>query len=98
MDLTNMSPEERLVAEQAVATLRALTQAAAEAPMGQGMNALEAVIHDKGFEHLRQMIAVAGASRGEAQKKGSASRPAPAAKAANSKGSAHGRFSPASGM
>jgi hypothetical protein len=40
--------------------------------MGQGMNALEAVIHDQGKEHLRQMMSLAAASRPEAQKKGSA--------------------------
>jgi hypothetical protein len=85
MDFSRLSAEERLVAEQAVVTLRALTEAAARAPMGQGMNVLESVIHDKGFEHLRQMIAVAGASHSEAQKKGSASKGVAAAAQANSK-------------
>jgi hypothetical protein len=72
MEIKGMTPEERLVAEQAVLTLRLLKEAAARAPMGQGMNALEAVIHDQGKEHLRQMMSLAAASRPEAQKKGSA--------------------------
>jgi hypothetical protein len=86
MNWQDMTLEERLVAEQAVATLRALKQAAAEAPRGQGMNVLEAVIHDKGWDHLRRMMTLAAASRPEAQKKGSAARPANADNPASSKG------------
>ena len=85
MESKDMTSEERLVAEQAVLTLRALKSAAATAPMGQGMSVLEAVIHDKGQEHLRHMMSLAAASRPEAQKRGSASRLAPAAKNASSK-------------
>jgi hypothetical protein len=85
MDLSALSDSERLVAEQAVLTLRALEQAAATAPYGKGLATLEAVIHDKGFEHLRNMLSVASASRPEAQKKGSASSLAPADKKANSR-------------
>jgi hypothetical protein len=85
MDLSALSDSERLVAEQAVLTLRALEQAAAAAPYGKGLATLEAVIHDKGFEHLRNMLSVASASRPEAQKKGSASSLAPAGKKASSR-------------
>lgn len=85
MEWKGMTPEERLVAEQAVLTLRQLKEAAAQAPMGQGMNALEAVIHNQGKEHLRQMMSLAAASRPEAQKKGSASRGVPAGGSASSK-------------
>jgi hypothetical protein len=85
MDLSALSDSERLVAEQAVLTLRALEQAAATAPHGKGLATLEAVIHDKGYEHLRNMLSVASASRPEAQKKGFASSLAPAAKKANSR-------------
>jgi len=85
MDLAKLSDSERLVAEQAVLTLRALEQAAATAPHGNGLSTLEAVIHDKGFEHLWNMLSVASASRPEAQKKGAASSLAPAAKKANSR-------------
>lgn len=71
MDWKGMTSEERLVAEQAVLTLRALQDAAAQAPMGQGMSVLESVIHDKGREQLLTMMNLAAASRPEAQKKGS---------------------------
>ena len=72
MDLSRLSARERLVAEQAVLTLRTLDKAADESPQGQGLNRLEAVIHDKGFEHLRQMMSHAISAREEAQKKGPA--------------------------
>ena len=85
MDLANLSDSERLVAEQAVLTLRALEHAAATAPYGRGLATLEAVIHDKGFEHLRNMLSVASASRPEAQKKGFALNPVPAAGTRNSR-------------
>jgi hypothetical protein len=85
MDMSKLSDSERLVAEQAVLTYRALEQAAATAPHGKGLATLEGVIHDKGLEHLRTMLSVAAASRTEAQKKGSASARVPAAGAANSK-------------
>jgi hypothetical protein len=85
MDWSQLSDSERLVAEQAVLTLRALEQAAATAPHGQGLATLEAVIHDKGFEHLRNMLSVASASRPEAQKKGSVSSPVRAETKASSR-------------
>jgi hypothetical protein len=83
MDFSKLTDRERLVAEQAVTTYRALEQAAATAPMGKGLATLENVIHDKGFEHLRKMLATAAASRSEAQKKGSVSGPVPAGAGAN---------------
>jgi hypothetical protein len=73
MDLSKLSDRERLAAEQAVLTLRALDRAADAAPMGQGLAFLEAAIADKGFEHLRNMMSLAVNAREEAQKKGSAS-------------------------
>jgi hypothetical protein len=78
MDLSKLSPEERLVAEQAVLTLRALNEAAGRAPHGHGLASLEAVVHDKGFEHLRNMLTVAAAARPEGQKRGPASGGVPA--------------------
>jgi hypothetical protein len=86
MDLTKLSERERLVAEQAVATYRALEQATMDAPCGTGWAALEAVIHDKGFEHLRKMMTVAASARPEAQKKGFASGRVGAAKRSSSSG------------
>lgn len=85
MDWSKLSDRERLVAEQAVLTLRALDQAADTAPMGQGLAVLEAVVTDKGFAHLRNMMSVVANARDEAQKKGSASGAAPAAKIRNSR-------------
>jgi hypothetical protein len=85
MEWSKLSGQERLVAEQAVLTLRALNQAADAAPHGHGMDALEAVIHDKGFEHLRTMMSAAANARPEAQKKGSASSLAFAAAKPSSK-------------
>jgi hypothetical protein len=61
-----------------------LEQAAASAPVGQGLATLERVIHDKGFEHLRTLLSTAIASQPEAQKKGPVSGRVPAAGAASS--------------
>jgi hypothetical protein len=85
MDMSKLTDSERLVAEQAVLTYRALERAAATAPHGKGLATLEGVIHDKGFEHLRNMLSVAAASQAEAKKKGPASAPVRAADAASSK-------------
>ena len=79
MDLSNLSDRERLIAEQAVETLRALDRAADDAPHGQGLARMEAAIHDRGFGLLRAMMSATAGARDEAQKKGSrASAPAPA--------------------
>jgi len=72
LNLSELSARERLAAEQAVLTLRALDKAADEAPQGEGLNRLEGVIHEQGFEHLRQMLSSAIGAREEAQKRGSA--------------------------
>ncbi len=73
MDFSKLTPEERLAAEQAVLTLRALNEAADAAPMGQGLACLEAVIHEQGFDHLRRLMTLAASARPEAQKRGPAS-------------------------
>ena len=91
MDLTKLSPEERLVAEQAVLTLRALNDAADRAPHGGGLASLEAVIHDKGFGHLRDMLTLAANARPEGQKKGPASGGVPAGPRPSSRTSTRGR-------
>ena len=91
MDLSTLSDRERLVAEQAVLTYRALEQAALAAPEGRGLAALEGVIHDKGFEHLRRMLAAAAAARPEAQKRGPASGRAAAGAGRRSSGWSGGR-------
>jgi hypothetical protein len=92
MDLSKLSDRERLAAEQAVLTLRALDQAADAAPQGQGLAFLEAAITDKGFEHLRNMLSLAVNARDEAQKKGSASGDASAGGRRSSKPANHAAF------
>jgi hypothetical protein len=72
IDLSHLSPRERLAAEQAVLTLRELDQAADQAPEGQGLACLEKVIVDRGFQHLRDMMSNAISAREEAQKRGPA--------------------------
>ena len=62
MDWSKLTDSERLVAEQAVVTYRTLDQAAMSAPVGKGMEHLERVIHDKGFEHLRTMLQTAASA------------------------------------
>jgi DNA-binding IclR family transcriptional regulator len=79
LDLTKLSDRERLIAEQAVETLRALDRAADDAPHGQGLACMEAAIHDKGFDLLRSIMTATANARDEAQKKGPASGTVPAA-------------------
>lgn len=64
--------QEKLVALQAIETYRALQHAVKTAPHGQGLATVEAVVHDKGFDHLRKMYETALQNHPEAQKKGSA--------------------------
>jgi hypothetical protein len=76
MDFSKLSDRERLIAEQAVETLRALDQAAEAAPHGQGLACMEACIHDKGFGLIRAMMTSSAGAQSEAKKKGSVSGPA----------------------
>jgi len=81
LDFNALSAQELLAAESAVLVMRSLTQAVKTAPHGQGMACVETALHDKGFEHLRTVLAAALTSHDEAQKKtGGAASPAPAAK------------------
>ncbi len=66
------SEAEELVALQAIQTYRALQQAVKTAPHGKGLMTVEAVVHDKGLDHLRKMYESALTEHPEAQKKGSA--------------------------
>lgn len=91
MDFSKLTAEERLAAEQAILTLRALNEAADKAPHGQGMACLEACIHEKGFELLRGLMSSAASARPEAQKRGSVSGPAAAASGRSSKTIPHAR-------
>lgn len=66
------SETEELIALQALETYRALQHAVKTAPHGKGLATVEAVVHDKGFDHLRTMYQSALQEHPEAQKKGSA--------------------------
>ncbi len=80
LDFNTLSPEELLVAESAVLTMRSLMDAARTAPHGHGMACVESALHENGFEHLRRMLQTAVASQEGAQKKGFAVCPVPAAR------------------
>jgi len=71
---------EELIALQALETYRALQKAVKTAPHGKGLVTVEAVVHDKGFDHLRRMYQSALQEHPEAQKKGSALADVPAGK------------------
>jgi hypothetical protein len=91
MDWSKLTDRERLIAEQAIETLRALDRAAEQAPHGQGLAHLEACIHDKGFDLLRQIMTSTASAQAEAQKRGSASGDVPAAGTPSSKRARAGR-------
>jgi hypothetical protein len=91
MDFSNLTDRERLIAEQAVETLRALDKAADDAPHGHGLSCMEACIHEQGFDLLRKIMVSTASARPEAQKKGSASGPVPAAATRNLKRANRGR-------
>ena len=80
LDFDKLSPQEQLAAESAVLTMRSLLDAVKTAPHGHGMECVESALHDKGFEHLRNMLQAAVASHEGAQKKGPVQSPVPAAK------------------
>jgi len=64
--------QERLVALQAIETYRALRHAVRTAPHGAGLATCEAVVHDKGFDHLKRMLQSVVGEHPAAQKKGPA--------------------------
>ena len=72
MDWTKLSDDERLIAEQAVATLRMVKQAGNSAPHGKGLFCLEQAVHDHGFPLLRDILQRSISAQDEAQKKGRA--------------------------
>ena len=88
LDFSWLSPEELLAAESAALTLRSLMEAARAAPHGHGMECLEAALHEKGFAHLRAMLAVAMASREGAQKGGPVAGRVPAGRTPRSSAAA----------
>ena len=69
MDWT-ASEDERLVAEQAVATLRMVNQAGDAAPHGKGLSHLEQAVHDHGLPLLRDILQRSISPQQEAKKRG----------------------------
>ena len=60
---------EKLIAQQAIETFRALQVAVKTAPHGKGLATVEAVVHDKGFDHLKKMYEAALRQHPSAEKK-----------------------------
>ena len=77
MDFVQMTPEERLIAEQAVLNFRALNKACDEAPDGKVLARAEMLAVDQGRELTRQTLerCLAGQSA-EVEKKGRRAGPA----------------------
>jgi hypothetical protein len=74
MDLSELSGDERIIAEHAVLAYQAIRQATREAKHGQGMAAAEQAVNAKGLETLRKMFELSVSEHAEAQKKGSAAK------------------------
>lgn len=73
------TPEERLIAEQAVALHREVMAAMHDAPFGQGLAVTEAAVMEGGGEFLRNLLKQTLSAHPGAQKKGPAPNPALAA-------------------
>lgn len=70
MDWNKLTDDERLIAEQAVATFRAVTLAGDRAPHGHGLAYLEQAVREHGDALLRDTLRRATDARDAAQKKG----------------------------
>ena len=70
MDWDNLSDDERLIAERAIAMSRAVKLAGDAAPHGKGLACMEQAVLDHGRELLRLTLERSLGSRDEAKKKG----------------------------
>ena len=70
MDWTKLTDDERLIAEQAVATYRAVRLAGDQAPHGKGLAHLEQAVREHGDALLRDTLRRATDAQDAAQKKG----------------------------
>jgi len=70
MSIEYQDARERLVAEQAVALLRAVEKSMHAAPEGQGLARMEATLMEKGRTHLAEVLKLAIEGHPEAQKGG----------------------------
>jgi hypothetical protein len=78
MDMNQLTDDERMIAEQAVAAFHAVRAAGRGAQFGHGLTAMELVIHDKGKAVLRKMLELGASDHAESKKKGIAPGLAPA--------------------
>jgi hypothetical protein len=74
MDLSELSVNERIIAEHAVLAFQAVRQATQDAKHGQGMAVAEQAVNAKGLETLKKMLELSVSEQSEAQKKGSAAK------------------------
>lgn len=72
MDLSDLTGNERIVAEHAVLLYQDVVKAAKGAAHGHGMAMIEQVVREKGPDVLRRMIELSASDHPEAQKKGPA--------------------------
>jgi hypothetical protein len=70
MEWNELTDDERLIAEQAVATYRAVMLAGDQAPHGKGLARLEQAVREHGDALLRDTLRRATDARDAAQKKG----------------------------
>jgi hypothetical protein len=70
MDLSKLTDDERLIAEQAVAMARAVKLAGDQAPHGKGLFCLEQAVLDRGKELMRTVLQKTISVHPEAQKRG----------------------------
>lgn len=70
MDWNRLTEDERLIAEQAVATYRAVRLAGDRAPHGHGLAHLEQAVREHGDALLRDTLRRAADAQDAAQKKG----------------------------
>lgn len=70
MNLNELTNDERLIAERAVAMARAVKLAGDEASYGHGLACMEQAVLDEGRELLRMTLERSISARPEAQKKG----------------------------
>lgn len=70
MDLSKLTDDERLIAEQAVAMARAVKLAGDQAPHGKGLFCLEQAVLDRGKELMRTVLQKTVSAHPEAQKRG----------------------------
>jgi hypothetical protein len=74
MNLSELSGDERIIAEHAVLAYQAIREATRQAKHGQGMAVAEEATTARGLEVLRKMLQLSVSEHPEAQKKGSAAK------------------------